>query len=75
MAERYARAHGLKTVVLRPAWDRHGRAAGVLRNQEIVDRCDMLVAFWDGKSRGTKDAIERATKGGRRVYVVKQDTV
>jgi hypothetical protein len=43
-------------------WDKHGKAAGFIRNQEIVDNCDFVVAFWDGASRGTKDTIDRARK-------------
>lgn len=35
--------------------------AGHFRNQEMADNADVLVAFWDGKSTGTKDMIKRAT--------------
>lgn len=34
--------------------------AGILRNSIIVDKCDKLIAFWDGKSSGTKDSIKKA---------------
>jgi hypothetical protein len=46
-------------------WKRHGRAAGPIRNQEMVDAgADLVLAFWDGKSRGTRDMLERAVKAG-----------
>lgn len=43
-----------------PDWNAHGKSAGVLRNQTIVDASDEVVAFWDGQSRGTKHTIDYA---------------
>ena len=45
-------------------------AAGFRRNQEIIDASDMLIAFWNEKSPGTKDSIERAKQAGKPVYVL-----
>jgi len=42
------------------------------RNQAIVDNCDGLVAFWDGKSAGTRGTIERAGRAGKLLEVVRQ---
>jgi hypothetical protein len=50
-------------------WGLFGRSAGLIRNQEMADYADALIAIWDGKSRGTKDMIDRATKKGLKVYV------
>lgn len=48
-------------VVSRPAdWDRYGRAAGPVRNTQVVRIADDVVAFWDGVSRGTADTIGKA---------------
>lgn len=58
-----------------PDWDRLGKKAGVIRNQEMVDYADRLVAFWDGKSPGTKDCIERARKKGIKVKVIQYEQV
>jgi hypothetical protein len=52
-----------------PDWDKHGKAAGPRRNQEMVDYADRAVFFWDGESPGTRDCIERAKKGGLKVKV------
>lgn len=41
-----------------PDWDKHGKAAGFLRNTQMALFADFLVAFWDGKSKGTKHMIE-----------------
>lgn len=54
--------------------DRNGRkydaAAGLRRNQEIVDNSDLIVAFWDGKSPGTKDTIGKAQQALKSIYVL-----
>ena len=69
LAELYAGERGIK-VELHPAeWDKYGRAAGVHRNREMAAESDLVVAFWDGKSRGTKSLIEYAEKCGKRIEV------
>lgn len=60
LASRYAGYFGIKMTVIKPDWKTHGRAAGFLRNTQIVEQSDMIVAFWDGKSAGTKDSIDKA---------------
>ncbi len=42
-------------------WDKYGKSAGYIRNRLIVQESDMIVAFWDGKSKGTKHSIDQAT--------------
>ncbi len=39
-------------------WNKYGKAAGIIRNKQMGDYADYLIAFWDGKSRGTKHMIE-----------------
>lgn len=51
------------------SWEKHGKKAGPLRNQEMVEYADMLVAVWDGESSGTRDMIDRALDEGLEVYV------
>jgi hypothetical protein len=50
-------------------WDKHGKAAGPIRNSEMANYAEALVAFWDGKSKGTKNMIETAAKKGLYVKV------
>jgi hypothetical protein len=72
-AENWARHYtqrDVKVDIRRPDWRRHGKGAGLIRNQEIVDNADMVIAFWDGKSRGTNDTIEKAGRRGLYVIVV-----
>lgn len=53
-------------------WKKHGKAAGPIRNQRMLDegRPDMVIAFPGG--RGTADMIERANKAGVPVVIVKE---
>jgi hypothetical protein len=52
-------------------WDKHGKKAGMLRNQEMLDAgATHLVAFWDGKSKGTDDMITRGKREGISVRVI-----
>lgn len=51
-------------------WNKHGRAAGPIRNSEMGDFADKLIAFWDGESRGTKNMIDYMTKLGKPVRVI-----
>lgn len=49
------------------------RAAPHVRNQRIVDACDILLAFWDGESTGTKSTIQKAFAAGKSVFAVYAD--
>ena len=69
LAARFAEAHGLPLLVVPADWKAHGKKAGPLRNADIVARADALVAFWDGVSRGTRDAMVKARLAGKRVEV------
>lgn len=61
---------GLPTLVFRARWRAEGKAAGPKRNSKMVAYVDELVAFWDGKSKGTRDAISKAKKAGKPVRVI-----
>lgn len=68
-AEQAARFCGLSVEVFPADWKKHGKAAGFIRNKEIVDFSDRVVAFWDGKSRGTLNTIEYARRAGKPVEI------
>lgn len=75
LADVWARRRGLPRRRFHPDWDKHGKGAGPIRNQEMLDHVKefdnaRLVAFWDGESRGTADMITRARKTGMKVKVV-----
>jgi SLOG family YspA-like protein len=50
-------------------WDRYGKSAGAIRNVQMAEYADALIAVWDGKSPGTKNMIETARKRGLKVFV------
>lgn len=64
-ALRWARALDYNVVTVLPNYPRYGRAAPLWRNVEMVRAADEVVAFWDRKSKGTRHAIDCATKRGR----------
>lgn len=51
-------------------WERHGRAAGIVRNEEMACYADGLVAVWDGKSQGTIDMVNRMMRKHKPVLVI-----
>ena len=66
----FAREKSLKMTVFLPKYDRYGRGAPILRNYQIVDYADEVLAFWDGRSRGTKSVIDYCQKQNKRVTVI-----
>jgi hypothetical protein len=63
LAHAAAERFGLQTEVIRADWDRHGKRAGYLRNVEMLNRePDRVIAFWDGKSKGTQHTITEARR-------------
>lgn len=63
-AEQAARSRGLSVQLFLPDWKQYGKKAGPIRNQQIVDQAEKLVAFWDGTSKGTQHSINLARKKG-----------
>ena len=70
LGERYAQMHGYRLNRFPADWDRHGNKAGFLRNLEMADNANALIAFWDGTSNGTKSMIEIARKKGLAVRII-----
>ena len=52
-------------------WNKHGKAAGPIRNKQMADYADEAIVIWDGESRGSKNMIETMKKLGKPVYEVK----
>lgn len=57
-AREYALANGIKLTEFLPEYDKFGRSAPLKRNITIIEYADVVLAFWDGKSRGTKFVID-----------------
>ena len=70
-AATYAKEHGIRLTVFLPQYRRYGRAAPILRNKEIVDYADKVIAFWNGSSKGTASVIQYAQKTGKPCEIVR----
>lgn len=68
LGARYARESGLKLTEFLPDWNRFGKRAGFIRNQDIIENCDVVLAFWSGVSKGTGNSLSIAKR-------LKKDTV
>ena len=72
--EEYAETHGLSLKIFPPDWKRYGRAAGPIRNREMLkyslEARPVVIAFWNRTSKGTKDMINQAAKAGVKVHIV-----
>lgn len=69
-AREFAQKHSLKLIEFLPDYEKYGRTAPLIRNKLIVGECDCLIAFWDGKSRGTKYTLDLAEKMGKPTKIV-----
>lgn len=70
-ARKYALENGLKLKEFLPEYNQYGKAAPLKRNLQIIDYADQVIAFWDGRSKGTKFVIENCRKQNKRVTVWK----
>ena len=69
LGEQFANEQGLTLEVYPANWKSHWRSAGFKRNEMMGDIANGLIAFWDGRSHGTKHMIEYAKSKGLNVYV------
>lgn len=61
-AQKYALKNQMTFTEFLPDYKRYGRGAPLKRNIQIIDYADIVLAIWDGKSRGTKFVIEHCQK-------------
>ena len=75
LAEKYAEKNGIEIKVFPPEWSKYQKAAGPIRNRQMLDYISeeenpLVIAFWDGQSRGTKNTIQTAEKMGIEKIIV-----
>lgn len=68
-ARAYAIAHNIKLTEFLPEYEKYGRVAPLKRNITIIENADIVLAFWDGKSNGTRFVIDNCKKTGKEVRV------
>jgi len=69
-AENAANALGMDTVIFKPDWNKYGKRAGFIRNVDIITQSDVVIAFWDGKSNGTRHDIYLAKEQGKPTTII-----
>jgi len=70
LAAKFAKIYDFKLVEFLPDYEQYGRSAPFIRNKQIIDECDGVFAFWDGKSRGTQHAIKLAESQEKPVKLI-----
>ena len=69
IADSWAKANNLETIVYKPNYKVYGKRAPLVRDEEMVEFADVVIAFWNGKSKGTLYTVNYAKKIGRKVIV------
>lgn len=69
-AKKYAEMKGIKLTEFLPEYEKYGRITPLKRNIEIINYSDKVIAFWDGKSRGTKFVIDNCKKLNKPITIV-----
>lgn len=70
LAEQAAKQLGLPIEIFAPDYEANGRLAPLIRNQQIVERADLLLAFWDMSSRGTAHTLNSCVQLGTPFRIV-----
>ena len=71
----WAAAHHVAVQTFPAYWNVYGKSAGFIRNAEMGEHADALIAFWDGKSKGTKNSIDIAEELNKKLYVIKYERI
>lgn len=66
----YANANNLKLTEFLPEYNKYGRAAPIVRNKQIVEYADLVIAFWDGNSKGTLSVIKHCEKIRKEIKII-----
>ena len=65
-AAEYAQNNGILLTVIKPDYSRYKKGAPIVRNKEIVKLAELVLIFWDGKSKGTRSVIDECEKTGKK---------
>lgn len=70
LAERYAKENKIELKIFYPDWEKYGLSAGPLRNQKIVDSCDIMIAFPSKNGKGTQDSIRKCNTSNKKCFII-----
>lgn len=62
LAREAAQRLGISIREFLPQYERYGKQAPLIRNQEIIQCADLVIAIWDGKSRGTAYTLTQCVR-------------
>lgn len=71
LGEQFAKEFGILVKRFPADWDKHGKRAGYIRNEQMAQYATHCICFWDGKSKGTESMIELAKRNGLHTRVVR----
>ena len=70
LAEDVAKSLSLPTKIFLPDYETYGRQAPLFRNRQIIDYADRVLAFWDGRSPGTRSVIGTCLDIGKPIQII-----
>lgn len=70
LGEKFAIQNNIALSLFLADWDKYGMSAGIIRNEQMANFSNELIAFWDGKSAGTGNMIKTAGKHNLRIKVI-----
>lgn len=73
LAEFFAMSCNIPTMIFKADWNKFGKAAGFIRNTQIVENSDIVLAFPIGESKGTYDSIAKAKKLNKQVFIFRKE--
>ncbi len=62
LSERWAIKNNIKTLIFPADWEKYGKRAGFIRNEDIIKNCDCVITFWDNVSKGTAHSLSLCEK-------------
>lgn len=69
-AKEYALASGIKYTEFLPEYEKYKKAAPLKRNLQIIDYSDAVIAFWNGRSKGTRFVIDNCKRLNKEIKIV-----
>lgn len=70
LGEEWAQLNKIPTEIYLPDWKTFGKSAGFRRNKDIINNCELVIAFWDGKSKGTGHSISLARLLNKQLSII-----
>jgi len=71
LGEKWAIENNIEILIFPADWEKHGKRAGFIRNEDIIKNCDGVIAFWDGMSKGTAHSLSLCEKYNKPYKIVK----